>query len=157
MQSALIATVKRGQQGDSDPIKCSIFLLRNDLDLIGRTLEHRRETTILGTFSVESIAVDVFSLRRLDGGEPIVSGDVFYAQLEEPKMEIVSTLVKGFVFSGKNWKLASPKKWKDGSVESPSSKPVGEVNLSGNLCDVFKLETGFVAIARATESAPVTE
>jgi hypothetical protein len=160
MKSELIATVKQEFGATPETFECRVFLLREDLDLTGRIVEHKRGEEVLGAFVLESITKDFFKMRRTSGSDTPIVTDSFYVQLEDAQVATAQEaprgpVVSGYMFSGKNWKLASVKKWKNGQVESPSkSKPVGEINLFGHQCEVHKTDSGFVAIPIAI---PTTE
>lgn len=151
MRSELIATVKQGYGSTPDTFECRVFLLREDLDLTGRIVEHKRGEEVLGAFVLESITKDFFKMRRTSGSETPIVTDSFHVELEDSQINAAQethhgSVVSGYTFAGKNWKLASVKKWKNEQVERPSSKPVGEINLFGNQCEVYKTDPGFVAI-----------
>ena len=156
MRFELVATVRQVASSLDDKVHCPVFLMRDDLDLVGRTLQHRRfidgvENTI-GILTVEGVEKRSFALRRLDarlpdGSNDIVAGDALYVQLEDlPVVKKEVVLVKGFLFNGKNWKLASSKKWEARRFEKPRSRPVDEVRLAGRMCDVYQTDNGWAAI-----------
>ena len=52
-----------------------------------------------------------------------------------------------FFFKGKNWKLASEKKWVEEDVDRASlTNRVGQVSIGGVDYDVFPMEGGFAAV-----------
>jgi hypothetical protein len=146
-EKKLVATVKSSLE-DGDVIKCKIFLL-DDIDLVGKIIEQHRHTDeeqIVGKFIVLESSKPELVVRRIDGSLSLDMCDSLYVQLEDEVSQPISTKVNAYSFNGKNWKLASIKKWKPCKIDRPNSECIGIVNLHTS-CKVFKTDDGFVAIS----------
>ena len=62
----------------------------------------------------------------------------------------IKQVEKILTFLGKNWKLASDKKWKEvtGFSQSDLGESVGTKTINKVDCDIYKASTGFIAIRK---------
>jgi hypothetical protein len=143
---------------NGDSLECSVFILQKWKFESGTIFEQRREDNVVATLELVEQTAKALVFKKTDTS--IEFGDILYV---EPPVEIVPIVtspdIDVLVFSGKNWKLASPKKWvptrlMSSSIESAMKKEkLGETNLLGKNCDVCRItnsleETIFVAVPR---------
>jgi len=94
-------------------------------------------------------------------GIPIEFGDMFYVENPEViviPVQVESEMTSALVFAGKNWKMASPKKWVPTellttTVQTGMKDTLGEVIILEKNYSVFKFinnlnETIFVAVLK---------
>ena len=152
MPFEIFCSVKRSVEKEDSLTECSIFLLRDDIDLVDKVIEHRRVCSdgeaVLGTFKVVSFSKKLLVVQRITGSVVVNKCDLFY--IDRPVIFQVETskYVSGFIFEGKNWKLASSKKWQSKNFELPDSgsQSVGVVTLNNLQYDVHKIDNGFIAV-----------
>ena len=65
--------------------------------------------------------------------------------MNNPVQEVSAVLI----FGGKNWKLASPKKWVAASLSLDGLAAVGELAINGKEYIIYKLTEGFAAKEKA--------
>ena len=141
-----------------ETVEISAFVLRSWVLPSGTKVEQHRESAIIATWELVSHTNKSVVLKKLD--IPIEFGDMFYAEspvIEAPMVEAPTMNV--FVFSGKNWKLASAKKWTPAellatTVHRGMSEILGDINIKGKDCDVCKVtnkldEIMFIAVPKA--------
>jgi len=134
----------------------------------GSRLEQRREEELIAVW--ELVAQKAHSLvLKLEGndGSNIELADGFYAEKPADSFDVLDDraaravvaiddkhiggymagMVSGpvLMFAGKNWKLASPKKWIPMNLAVDGYSVVGELKLNGKEYSVFKLPEGFAA------------
>lgn len=137
---------------DGPVFDCNMFLLQENLDIIDKVVEHRRvgadnKESLLGKFKILSISNKNIVLHRLEGEEFIKSHDVIYLERQiTQQLQSNIILISGYGFDGKNWKLASAKKWVKKQFERPCSPPLGTVTFDTVAHDVHKIDSGFVAV-----------
>lgn len=142
----LFCTVKSAAK-IGDVIECSVFILWDIILSPGTKLEQRRGEDLIAVWElVEQKAKSL--ILKVEGTELNVElADGLYANLpvrqepvrQEPTAEAV------LVFGGKNWKLASPKKWVPMSLSLDGYDVVGELNIGGKDYLILKLPEGFAA------------
>ena len=133
----LFCTIKNVIVKD-DCIECSIFLLQNWKLDPGTILEQRRDGAIITTQELVSYTNKLMTLKKSDN--EILFGDTFYAEAPFIEVKEVTQLSKVLAFSGKNWRLASTKKWKQSEISLEGCKRVGELSVNGKDYDVYKIE-----------------
>ncbi len=146
----LLGTIKEAVDS-GDAVECSAFILRVFQLNPGDNIQQIRESVVVATWQIVKKTARGFILKDPAGAmkaESFQFGDEIHVEepaIEEKEMEHPKEAVKVFVFSGKNWKLASPKKWVPMSMDLNGHTPVGEINLSGKLHTVYKLPDCFAA------------
>lgn len=137
---------------NGETVECSIFLLQDWKLEPGTIVEQRRNTgqEIETVARWELVAITPKSLilkRVILGAESIEMADYFYAMPPIETKPVVTSLQSTpvLVFGGKNWKLASPKKWVPANLVVEGYPSVGELNIEGKDYVVLKLTDGFAA------------
>lgn len=155
----LVATVKFSTDQE-DHTECNVFLLSNE-NMVGKTLYQVRDEVQCGTWEVLDQGKGVLKLKRMSGEAEFVMVDALYTEHVEPVVvsEPVRAPQKVMTFSGKNWKLASEKKWKEiyfhfldeaiaTAYKSGASESVGEATIRGSLYTIHKFESTFLAVPK---------
>jgi hypothetical protein len=165
----LFCTVKSATD-NGDRVECSVFMLQNLRLEPGTQVDQHRETNgesvIVASWELVEQTNTTLILKRGElGAEAIDIADGFYAQLPvevkpSKKDPMEYKITKNgppppeavLVFAGKNWKLASPKKWVPTTgLDLGSCQKVGELTIHGKLYHVFKLNEGFAASQSASQ------
>lgn len=134
-------------------IECSVFMLQNKQVPEGTKLEQRREESKIAEWELISHTPKSILLKKEHLSDTIEFSDSFY--IEQSDEEVISkemTLTPVYVFSGKNWKLASPKKWVKMNLNVEGCEKVGDIKIEGKDCTVFKLTDCFAAKPNKTDS-----
>lgn len=148
----LIATVKSSTEDDG-LVSCAVFLTTyGDISNV-RVYQYRDDSNI-GEWSSLGCDNGVLQLKRVSGSDSIEPMDALYVDHVEPtKPEPQTTFVWALTFSGKNWRLASEKKWNETSVQVDLTSPVlGDVSIRGKLHEVRKAGEVFVATLKPIQS-----
>ena len=152
-----------------DAIELPVFMLRNWQLEPGTRLEQRRGEEIVAVWVLIKQQPRSLMLKKLEGGS-VEQADAFYvspppdptpiepvpfmplARRSAPRVaeEVSQDAASSggdtvLIFGGKNWKLASPKKWIPGNLVLDGFSAVGELVLGGKSYTVFKLTEGFAA------------
>ena len=156
----------RSATDNGDNVECSVFMLRRLNLKPGVQLDQRRDTgegpSIVASWEFVSQTDKTLVLKKGDlGAYFIEQSDGFYANVPEDviaehkteehqpmNQDIASQSV--LIFAGKNWKLASPKKWVSASILLDETAHVGELSINGKQYDIFKLNEGFAAKEKAS-------
>jgi hypothetical protein len=146
----LLCTAKSAVDGDST-IECHVFMLRDWRIEPGATLEQRRGDEVIATWElVVQTGKSLILKKGTTPAESIELADEFYVQppvIEQPVT--MQATIPVLLFGGKNWKLASPKKWVKANISVEGCPQVGELNIDGQDYVVIKLAEGFAARPRA--------
>lgn len=145
----LFCTVKSSIEV-GETVECSVFVLQNRRLEPGTRMEQRRNDVVIASWElIAQQTANSLSLKKSFPADSIEFADSFYAegQIVEAPMETEPLPV--FIFGGKNWKLASVKKWVPGKLAVDGYETVGEIKINGKDCDVFKLPDCFVARPKA--------
>ena len=143
----LVATVKSSSVS-GDNVECDAFVMCRE-SLTSRKIFQYRDNMQCGTWEVLAHTKSVLVLKRIDGDQELVEVDALYVEHQEPIVQPAAAAPqKVLTFEGKNWKLASEKKWKEAYVTGASSDVVGEATLRGKLHEIRKSESGFIAIPK---------
>lgn len=145
----LVATVKSSIENDG-LVSCAVFLTTySDVSNV-RVYQYRDESHI-GEWDSVGFENGVLQLKRVSGSDALEPVDALYVDHVEPaKPEPHTTFVWAMTFSGKNWKLASEKKWNETSVQVDlTSAVLGEVAIRGKLHEVRRAGEVFVATLKA--------
>ena len=157
----LFCTVKTAVD-NGDAVECSAFILRNYQLKPGSKVEQIRSAEVLAVWEVVEQTPRGIILKSERKAGSMEFGDELYTerpapdptpepvpapikqkpivQEKQPKDPIMTTTPKAvLVFAGKNWKLASPKKWVPMNLQLDGYASVGEINISGKLYTVFKV------------------
>jgi hypothetical protein len=127
--------------------ECTVFMLRNWVIEAGASLEQRRCKE-----GVE-IIIATWTLIGQTGKNLILKGkgeieftDSFYVESPVRVEELVQTTATSvLVFKGKNWRLASPKKWMPAILDVDGYPSVGGLNIGGKDYVILALNEGFAA------------
>lgn len=147
----LIATVKTSTESDG-VVSCAIFLTTYG-DVSNAKVYQYRDDVIVGEWNSVGYENGTIHLKRISGSSLPEPMDALYVDHIEPsKPEPQTTFVWALTFSGKNWKLASEKKWNETSARVDFTSPVlGEVTIRGKLHEVRRGSGEvFVATFKAT-------
>jgi hypothetical protein len=133
-----------------DTIECTAFILRDRKLEPGTKLEQRRDgdegPMVIASWELVELTTKSLILKKGDGSmDSIQSADGFYVEalIEEKPIEVPTMSV--LVFSGKNWKLASAKKWVPMDLAVDGCPSVGEMSIGGKEYVILKLAEGFAA------------
>lgn len=131
---------------------CAVFLLTNE-SLDGKVVSQWRENARIGAWRVVKGGRETV-LERVEGDQEVQHQDAFYGQVEEKaEPERRTQIGSVLVFEGKNWKMASEKKWREKVIDIAGFEDVGETKIRGKDHRVLKGPDCFAAV-RVTESAP---
>lgn len=154
MTEDLLCSVKGVALTENGKIICSVFMLRDIKELTGRTLSQYRLENRVGAWKVESYNKDLV-LERIDGISEIEPCDTLHIELEASPVSVVETHIEqALVFSGKNWKLASEKKWTEKTIDVTGFEKVGETKIRGKAYHVLKGPDVFAAV-KIRENTPI--
>lgn len=155
MESLLCLVKTTASEGSKTT--CSVFMLLDPMEIVGKVLTHVRVEERIGKWRVESYAKELV-LERVEGEAEVEPCDAFYVELVQtaPPPSIRTQFEQALVFSGKNWKLAAEKKWKDKIVNVAGFEEVGETMLRGKPYRILKGPDGFAAV-RSSEPPARTE
>lgn len=151
----LLCTAKTAVD-NGETVECSVFMLRDWQLQPGDKIEQRRDTgqalETVATWEFVSQTPNKLILKRVIlGAETIEMADGFYVVPPVEDKPVVAGLPSTpvLVFGGKNWKLASPKKWVPATLVIDGYPSVGELNIGGKDYEVLKLNEGFAARLKA--------
>lgn len=153
----LLCTVKKTSSEDGKTA-CSVFMLQDPMELVGKEITQIRVEERIGTWRVlesEKRGRELV-LERLSGDVEIEPCDAFYVDLPEPVVIVPGVRAQfeqAYVFSGKNWKLATEKKWQEKVVNVGGFERVGETRLRGKPHRVLKGPEFFAAVLMPDESS----
>jgi hypothetical protein len=149
-----------------DCIECPVFMLRDWQLEPGTKLEQRREEEVVAIW--ELVEHQPRSLMLKKQSVAIERADAFYAvapAMVTPKAPLSprspppvetntgSEITSVLLFTGKNWKLASPKKWVPARISLAGCQIIGDIVINGKGYFVHRLPEGFAALLDEREKA----
>lgn len=141
----LICTVKNSEIID-DVTVCSVFILNKFPDSEGKKLYQYRDSNKVGVWLIRSFGLKTH-LTRVSGNVEIEQCDALYGDMEmSEKVVSVTPQQRVLVFEGKNWKLASEKKWREKELDTTGFEEVGDSSFKGKAHKILKGPSCFVAI-----------
>ncbi len=143
---SLICTVKSAVV-EGSTASCSVFMLSDPEGLVGKTVSHYREEVRIGSWRVVSYERTLV-LERVHGDEAPQMADYLTGEVlrTEPPPPSRRQFGHHLVFEGKNWKLASEKKWREKLVDIAGFEHVGDTTVKGRPHRVLKGPEFFVAV-----------
>jgi hypothetical protein len=149
-------------------IECAVFMLRDWKLEPGTRIEQRREEGVVAIWELVDLSPKLLVLKLAEkvpmvgpeGEINIEQADGFYAAapaLVVPKAPVSpwspppvetnsgSETASVLVFTGKNWKLASPKKWVPMKISLAGCQIIGDIIINGKGYFVHRLPEGFAA------------
>jgi hypothetical protein len=154
----LICTA-RGEVIESEgTLECAVFLLRMEPLDVGTKLEQRRitgdEQILIATWELVSQTGKTLVLKK-QSEYNIELADSFFAEVPAAPIRVLThtptrapesaATYPVLVFAGKNWKLASPKKWVPMNLSLDGCDIIGQITIAGKNYSVFRLPDGFAA------------
>lgn len=150
---SLVCTVK-SVTIEEDRATCKVFVLCGPVDLVGKNLLVNRDNRYVGSWKVESQGAEWVLVRQ--EGPDLEHCDYLYGELPVTEPPPPSRTRIGFYlcFEGKNWKLASEKKWREKQVDIADCEHVGDTTIKGKPYQVMRGADFFAAVPSSPSSPP---
>lgn len=149
---SLVCTVKSAVT-EGEKTACSVFMLAQPKDFVGTVLFQYKDGAKVGSWSVESYEKSLV-LVRVDGSLELEQCDYLFGEITVVEQPPPSQNKFGhfLVFEGKNWRLASEKKWREKLVNIAGFEHVGDTTIKGKPFMIMKGPELFAAVP--TPAAP---
>lgn len=150
---SLVCTVKSAVI-EGDRATCRVFILCEPVDLVGKHLMQNRDGQYVGSWRVESQGAE-WVLARQEGPD-LEQCDYMFGELPvtEPPPPSRTQFGHYLVFEGKNWKLASEKKWRERMIDVAGFQHVGDTTIKGKPYQIMRGQDVFAAIPSSPSSPP---
>jgi hypothetical protein len=138
----LVFVFKRIQENDVNQI-FNVFSL-NSIDLIGKNVYQYRNEEFLNTFQVTNFEKSKVWVQKQENLN-LEFGDIFYIDKPIPVFVEKDPRSQVFIFPGKNWRLATFKKWKSDYRDCTNFEFICDFVLNNLPCEIYRDRETFVA------------
>lgn len=142
---SLVCTVKSAVT-EGSKTTCSVFMLADPTGLAGRVLSQYKDAVKVGEWRVESYGKELI-LERMSGEAEVELADYLFGEVTQSEPPPSRRQIGFYLtFEGKNWKLASEKKWREKQVDIAGFEHVGDTRIKGKAYKVMKGPDIFAAV-----------